>query len=444
MNRLSSVLFWSVITAAFIGPGTVAAAAAAGAGHGYSLLWALVFSTIACLSLQEASTRITVISGLNLGQALRAQYSKGLMALAVLLLVLGAIVLGCAAYEVGNILGGVAGAVLGTGFSPQVLTISSGIIVALLLWFGAPRTIARLLSVFVAVMGVTFLVMAWQLGPAPLEVLRGALVPVIPQGSEVLVLGLVGTTVVPYNIFLGSSLARGQTLTNMRFGLVIAICFGGLVSMGIVIVGTAVQGPFSFETLAELLVRRLGAGAQGLFGIGLFAAGLSSAITAPLAAALTARSLFSTAEGEADPRWHSGSWRFRSVWGVVVMTGVAFGMAGIKPIPAIVLAQALNGLLLPLVAVFLLVLVNDRRLLGQDGINGAAANLVMVIVVVATVVLGLTGVVKAVTTALGLPQPGQVSLVVSAGLLVLLCAYPIGCAVRRRRINRPHQTNCPR
>ena len=90
MSRLMSILFWSVIAAAFIGPGTVTTAASAGAGHGSALLWALVFSTAACFALQEAAARLTIVSGRNLGQALREQYAGGLRGPAVLLLVLGA------------------------------------------------------------------------------------------------------------------------------------------------------------------------------------------------------------------------------------------------------------------------------------------------------------------------------------------------------------------
>ena len=78
----------------------------------------------------------------------------------MLVLVLGAIVLGCAAYEAGNILGGVAGAVLATGWSSKLLTLVSGTVAGCLLLFGAPKTVARVLSIFVAIMGIAFLVTA--------------------------------------------------------------------------------------------------------------------------------------------------------------------------------------------------------------------------------------------------------------------------------------------
>jgi Mn2+/Fe2+ NRAMP family transporter len=113
----------------------------------------------------------------------------------------------------------------------------------------------------------------------------------MPAGSGLLVLALIGTTVVPYNLFLGSGLPHTQTLSEMRFGLSVAVLLGGVISMGILVVGSATVGTFSYPALADALSIRLGAGAPWLLGIGLFAAGLSSAITAPLASAITARSV---------------------------------------------------------------------------------------------------------------------------------------------------------
>ena len=437
MNRLWSILLWSVISAAFIGPGTVTTAASAGAAHGFALLWALVFSTIACLVLQEASARITVVSGRNLGQALRTRYRAGVTGFAVLLLVLGAIVLGCAAYQTGNILGGVAGASLGSGLSPRILTLIIGAVAALVLSLGRTATVARLLGMLVAVMGVAFLVTAWRLAPDWLSIFRGALIPSLPEGSGLLILGLVGTTVVPYNLFLGSCLARGQALPELRFGLSVAVLLGGLISMGIVVVGTAVDGAFGFDALAEVLDGRLGGWSRWMFAMGLCAAGVSSAITAPLAAAITARSLFSDSnagEGESEnERWSERGWRFRSIWIAVLAIGIGFGLAEVRPIPAIVLAQALNGVLLPLVAVFLLLTVNDRVLMGERGLNGAWANSLLAIVVSVTVMLGVVNVAKALNAAFGFFAPGESRLLLWSIGLSLAGAVPVWKRVRRLR-----------
>jgi NRAMP (natural resistance-associated macrophage protein)-like metal ion transporter len=103
-KKLLNILFWSVISAAFIGPGTITTAAKAGASLGYSLLWALAFSTFACLVLQEAAARLTIVSGKSLGRAIAETYGQKKGGWLVFVLVLGAIILGSAAYETGNLL----------------------------------------------------------------------------------------------------------------------------------------------------------------------------------------------------------------------------------------------------------------------------------------------------------------------------------------------------
>ena len=107
-NTLSSVILWSVISAAFIGPGTVTTAVTAGSQFKLNLLWAVTFSTIGCILLQEVSARITIASGLTFGESLIKKFgpSTGKM---LQWLVGGSVIFGCAAYEAGNILGAVAG-----------------------------------------------------------------------------------------------------------------------------------------------------------------------------------------------------------------------------------------------------------------------------------------------------------------------------------------------
>jgi manganese transport protein len=428
--RLLAILFWSVIAAAFIGPGTVTTAASAGANYGLSLLWALVFSTAACLILQEASCRITVVSGSNLGQALVRQYG-GTAARGVPVAVMIAILLGCAAFEAGNILGAVAGLELVSGIGRRPLTLAVGVTAAAVLSLGSPRLVATLLGVIVAVLGVSFLTAAFALRPDAGAVLAGSVIPSMPAGAGLLVLGLVGTTVVPYNLFLGSGLPHTQTLGEMRFGLAVAIVLGGIISMGILVVGTATVGTFSYPALADALSIRLGAGAPWLLGIGLFAAGLSSAITAPLASAITARSVLGAAGRDGD--WAPGAWRYRVVWAGVLAVGLAFGLAEVQPIPAIILAQAANGVVLPFVAVFLFIAVNDRRLMGGNGLNATVNNALMALVVFATIVLGVTNVMRAAAGAFGIALPAEGVLLAIAGGIAVALALPIGGAIRRGR-----------
>lgn len=377
-SGLGSVLFWSVISAAFIGPGTVTTCSMAGSQYGLSLLWALTFSTIGTVLLQEAAARITIASGKSLGEIVADTYGVSSRMLTGLLF--GAVAVGCAAYQAGNILGAVSGLSLLIHWPTPVLTLIIGLVCTVLLWVGSTRLIANFLGIVVFLMGVAFAYVAVSTSPDSAKLATSLVVPTLPEGSTVLVIGLIGTTIVPYNLFLGSGIGQGQSLSEMRWGIGIAVLIGGLTSMAILMAGTLVTGDFSFQNVAQTLSGRMGPWAGGLFAFGLFAAGFTSALTAPLAASVTAKSLLG---------WSEQSVQYRAVWLVVMAVGLTFGLLGVKPVPVIVLAQAANGLLLPVVAVFLLLAVNNRKLLSNDYCNTLWQNVAMTVIVAVTAFLGL-------------------------------------------------------
>ncbi len=378
-----SLALWSVIPAAFIGPGTVATCASAGSGFGLTLLWALLFSALATFALQEAAARITIASGKNLGEVIALKY-RGRWAGLLKTLLFGAVALGCSAYQAGNILGAVSGLALLTEGQQSIWVIALGTVAALLLWQGNMRAITGVLAAIVFLMGVVFAVVALRTGTAPSAVLTNAITPKFPAGSGLIIVGLIGTTVVPYNLFLASGLSRGQQVGEMRLGIGLAVLIGGIISAAILLSGTLISGDFSFPSLAGALSGKLGTWASSFFGIGLFAAGASSSVTAPLAAAITGQALFGGENGQWSPR----SLRFRAVWASVLFIGLGFGLSGIKPVPAIIAAQAVNGLLLPAVAVFLLLAVNDRQLLPARYANGPLRNTALIAVTAIAAMLG--------------------------------------------------------
>ena len=407
MKRLGSILLWSAIAAAFIGPGTVTVAASTGASLGPALLWAILFSGIATFTLQEFAGRLAVTTGDDLATVLQRRYPTGFARVATVTLLGGAILLGCAAYEAGNILGGAAGAILALDAPRGAVTLGLALAAGALLLAGSPQFVARLMAAFVALMGAGFLLVAVSLAPA-IGPLVGGLVPepgfVDDPAALLAVLALIGTTVVPYNLFLGAALARGQGLGDMRFGLAVAVAIGVLITAAVLVVGTALVGEFSFPALGDVLADRLGPWARTGVGIGLLAAGVSSAVTAPLAAALTARGLFGA---PGDPQWQADGWRFRAVWAGILLVGLGLGLADIRPAPAILAAQAFNGALLPLVALFLLAAMNDAAALGGHA-NGLLANAFGMLVVGVATMLGLTALTRAAGTlfGFGLPAPG--------------------------------------
>ena len=173
-KRILNILFWSVISAAFIGPGTITTASKAGAEFGFSLLWALVFSTIACLVLQEAVARITIYSGSSLGEAIYKRYRDSSVKNIILVLIIGAIIIGSAAYETGNIMGAVAGIQFLLPWNNIFLVLIIGILAFFALNMPSLRNIAQLMGYIVVIMGASFVTTAILLKPDVGEVLRGS------------------------------------------------------------------------------------------------------------------------------------------------------------------------------------------------------------------------------------------------------------------------------
>lgn len=418
------ILFWSVISAAFIGPGTVTTSASAGAGFGYTLIWAIIFSIIACYVLQEASARITTVSGNNLGEAMRLQYSGTKTGTTLIWITLLAILSGCAAFEAGNILGAVAGISIVTNQLPVPLIVGTiGLISGILLWKGNIRQIATLLGLIVAVMGICFVITAFLIPHDLPSLFSEGFVPIIPVGAELLVLGLIGTTVVPYNIFLGSGLKHTQTPSEMKLSLLIAIGLGGFISICILLTGTAIAGEFTFEALATALTEQLGGWGNWLLGIGLFGAGLSSTLTAALAAAITAKSLLATSSN--NNKWSTDGFYFRSVWMGVLSIGLLFGLLELQPVPVIILAQALNGIILPVIAVILFLMMNQTAILPKQHQNSTFYNILSGFVVYLTVLIGLTNLLRALAGGLGFSLPDQNFIFLTSVLIFAVLMIPV-------------------
>jgi len=383
------------VAAAFIGPGTVTTCTLAGARAGTSLLWALTFSVLATLVLQEMSLRLGVVGDRDLAEALRKEVSSPFAARAASALVLVAVVFGCAAYETGNLLGASLGLQALGGLSPRVLAPLVGAVAAAILWQGSYRAMERILIAMVILMSLAFLGTAAVSGVGFGEILRGALTPSTGGGADLyLVVALIGTTVVPYNLFLHASAVRERfegprDLPAARTDAVVTILLGGVVSGAVVLTAAGslyppLPGGAPIATAGDMAVQLeplLGRWATIFFSTGLLAAGISSGITAPMAAAYAAQGILGWEAGITGPRQ-------RAVALGVVGVGMLFGALGVRPVPAITLAQAANGILLPVVAVFLLWAANDRERLG-DRANGPAANLVGGAVVLIAAGLGV-------------------------------------------------------
>jgi len=391
----------TLIAAAFIGPGTVTICMLAGVNHGFDLLWAMVFSIIATIVLQEMAARIGLVTNKGLAEIIRLETSSPILKIVSIVLVLSAIVIGNAAYEAGNI----SGALMGFEAMDVPLKIGEfnlagllvGAIAFTLLFIGKYKIIERWLIALVLLMSIAFLLAAIATGPSIVEILKGMFIPSFPDKGTLTIMGIVGTTVVPYNLFLHASLVKekweGSThLSDVRKDLYISISLGGFVSIMIIVAAAALHDKgLSVVTaldMAASLENILGPMARYVIGFGLFAAGITSAITAPLAAAYVCTELL-------DLDRDLKSRAFRSVWIAILGIGVIFSSLGWKPIEVIKYAQLTNGILLPVIAGFLLWIVNKRSVMTHHR-NNNWQNALGLLILAITIALGLKSILKVI------------------------------------------------
>lgn len=386
----------TLVAAAFIGPGTVTLCTLAGVNFGLNLLWAMLLSVIATIVLQEMAARLGIIAQKGLSQVIREEIQNPFFKQCVTLLILAAVVVGNASYEAGNISGGILGleTILGKhtislgSFSLNIMALCIGIIAFILLYIGNYKFLEKALVTLVLLMSFSFLITAIVTKPNLLEIVNGLFVPKFPEKSILTIIGLIGTTVVPYNLFLHASLVKEKwkkksDVSIAKKDTIISITLGGLVSMAIIISAAAIQTTTiaNAADLAKGLSPLYGEFAKYFLGLGLFAAGITSAITAPLAAAYVAKGCLG---------WKGGlqSKKFRIVWTTILFLGVFCSSIGIKPIEIIKFAQVANGMLLPIIAGILLWIMNRKTVLGSYT-NSKTQNIFGCIILGITIFLGL-------------------------------------------------------
>jgi manganese transport protein len=390
-----------LVAAAFIGPGTVTLCTLAGVNFGYALLWAMVLSIIATIVLQEMSARLGIISQKGLSEIIRTEIKNPMLKGLSIVLILSAIVIGNAAYEAGNISGGVLGleSVLGQhslelgSFSLNYFSVAIGLVAFTLLYIGNYKILEKALVSLVILMSIAFMVTAIMTKPDLGEVFKGVFVPKFPNESILTIIGLIGTTVVPYNLFLHASLVKEKwnsksDLKYARKDTIVAVILGGIVSMCIIVSASAVQTSDinNAADLAKGLEPLFGSFSKYFLAIGLFAAGITSAITAPLAAAFVATGCLGWSA-------NMSSKRFKAVWMFILVLGVLSSSSGIKSIEIIKFAQVANGILLPVIAGFLIWIMNKESVLGSYK-NTLRQNVVSLIILAITIFLGVKSILK--------------------------------------------------
>tara|TARA_Y100001933_G_C18972725_1_gene553285 strand:+ start:363 stop:1580 length:1218 start_codon:yes stop_codon:yes gene_type:complete len=387
-----------IITSAFIGPGTITLCTLSGIEFGYSLIWCIIFSIAATSYLQELSARLGIISRLGLGDIFKS-YTHNTINKVFFIFVFLSLFIGNSAYESGNISGTVMGLETFTGsisinllkFNINLLPVFISIFLVSIIAYGSYKVFERMLVSLVFIMSLTFMVTA-ILSKPDLNLILGGLVPKINDNNFIYVIGLIGTTVVPYNLFLHSYISKKKWKSKKDYkssiyDTLLSIFIGGLISISIIITSAGAGGLIDGNEvknaidLGKQLSPYLGDFSKYFISIGLFSAGITSSITAPIATSYALSSIFNY-----KPEWKEKKFKMVSI--IIILIGCFFSSTSYNPIYIIKLAQFVNGLFLPIIGISLLWAVNQTHYLGNY-INTKYYNVIGLLIIILSILISL-------------------------------------------------------
>jgi NRAMP (natural resistance-associated macrophage protein)-like metal ion transporter len=382
---------WRVLLG-ILGPGLIAANAgndagaiatygSVGARYGYELLWVIFLCTFSLIVVQEMVARLGAVTGKGLSDLIREEFGIRwtLFAMLTVLIANGSVTI--------SEFAGIAAALELLGI-PRYLGVPA---VALALWWiivaGSAQRVERIF-VSLTLLFFAFIVSAIMARPGWELALRSTVIPTTHWDSQklLMVVATVGTTITPFMQFIlqSSVVERGVTIRRYRQQLqdvILGSTFANIVVFFIIVCTAATLhragklNPNSAAEIAQALAP-LGLGRMGttLFALGLFGASITAAAMVPLSTA------FSVTEAIG---WESGvnnAFReapvFYSLFTVLLGVGMIVGMwPGLPMVPLLVAIAALNGVLLPILLLFIMRLINNPELMGTHT-NGPVANLI--------------------------------------------------------------------
>jgi manganese transport protein len=362
--RLLSLMGPAFVVGAWqFGPGNLTSAVQAGSRFGYTLIWVIAVSTLLMIMFTDMSIRIAVSSHGSLVETIKdvlGRFTGGLAGIGVFAITL--------MFSVGNAVGSGLGLSLVLGGSPVWWTLACTAVVAAILF--ARRlygVVEKVLLAIVAVMAVSFVVTA-VLSRPDWSGAAGGLLPTVPAGTGLLLVALVGTNFSINAAFYTGYAARERGLRRDQYReTTLADTVPGIVAPGVmtalVIVAAAAVLPgsdgSSLAQLAGVLEPIAGPAGRIIFALGFFGAAFSSMIANAVAGGTLLADGLGYGNRLSSPRVRLG------IFGVLGFGAVVTVVAGSAPVELIIIAQALTVVVAPLLGVLLVVLANNKRLMGD-------------------------------------------------------------------------------
>lgn len=366
---------------AILGPGLIATSAGndaggiatytqAGAKFGYELIWVMILLTVSFGAVQEMCARLGAATGRGLLDLIRERFGIGwaLFAVTIILIANGGVTV--------SEFVGIGAAMELFGISKYVSVPLGAILIWYLVIFGSYANVEKILLVMTLVF-FAYPIAAVLAHPDWSQVAKGAFIPTVRRDPEYLFLlvALLGTTITPYiQIFQQSSLVeKGVARRHYgpeRIDAYVGAVFSNLMSISMIVATAAtlyVVGQRDVQSAADAaraLEPVVGDAATALFGVGLLGATLLAGAVLPLATAYAVSEAFGVPKG-VNLDFRRGK-VFFGLFTALIIIGVALALIpGVPVMKLLVGVQVLNGILLPIILVFILLLINDKPLTGD-------------------------------------------------------------------------------
>ena len=364
---------------AAMGPGLVAALAGADAGgvaaysnagalYGYGLLWTVPIMCLLLIVAQETAARMGCVTGKGFAALIREQYGVRLSALAMLALLISNTTVTLSEFA------GIASGLALFGVPAYVSVPVAALAIWLLTMSGSYRRIEKILLAISCIF-LTYVVAGFIVGPDWGQAARDTLIPVLSYDLNYLslVIALVGTTIAPWMIFLAQSNvverdAREEDIPYQQIDTVTGSVVASAISWFIILTTGAVLFPAGIvvegaEDAATALAPLVGEYAQALFGLGLIGASFLAACVLPGITANAICEAFGWERGS-DRTWGEAPVYRGIITVVIVISAVIVIIPDINLFGIMMAAQVINGVLLPVLLIFMVGIASDKHIMG--------------------------------------------------------------------------------
>jgi Mn2+/Fe2+ NRAMP family transporter len=341
----------------------------AGAVYGYGMIWTLIPSLIVLLVIQEMNARMGIVTGKGLSDLIRENAGVKVTLL---------IFIGLLLSNVGNTtteFAGVAGSMEIFGVSKYISVPVAAILVWILVVKGTYRIAERIFLIFSASL-LTYVVSALMAKPHWSEIGSAIIRPGIELNTQSLtmVIALVGTTIAPWMQFYmqSSVIEKGLKMKNYKF-TVIDIVVGCVVTVVVAFFIMVACGSTLYPNGIEITIAKdaalslkplAGQLASQVFAFGLFVASVFSATILPLATAYYICEAFGFEAG-IDKSWDEAKEFYILYTGILVISAIIILIPNAPLIEISIWSQVLNGILLPVVLVSMILLINNKKIMGN-------------------------------------------------------------------------------